>query len=98
MKTLMRWLFDRPLKKGTVLEGRYRINRVLGMGSYVSHILPKNLGDPVSASSSSRERQKHGHQPAGGLSTARLKFCGNWICLPRPVYMRCFKWPASGLS
>ncbi|AJO16535.1 protein kinase [Bacillus paralicheniformis] len=44
MKTLMRWLFDRPLKKGTVLEGRYRINRVLGMGSYGITYLAEELG------------------------------------------------------
>ncbi|TWL18783.1 putative serine/threonine-protein kinase YbdM [Bacillus licheniformis] len=44
MKTLIRWLFDRPLKKGTVLEGRYRINRVLGMGNYGITYLAEELG------------------------------------------------------
>ncbi|MCY8575323.1 protein kinase [Bacillus haynesii] len=44
MKILMRWLFDRPLKKETVLEGRYRIHRVLGMGSYGITYLAEELG------------------------------------------------------
>jgi serine/threonine protein kinase, bacterial len=34
LKVLQRTLFDRPLKPGLLIQGRYRINEVLGMGSY----------------------------------------------------------------
>ncbi|MCQ6266794.1 serine/threonine protein kinase [Fictibacillus sp. WQ 8-8] len=33
-KDLYRLILDRPLKPGTILFGRYRINKMLGMGSY----------------------------------------------------------------
>lgn len=33
-KELQRTLFDRPLKPGLLIQGRYRIKEVLGMGSY----------------------------------------------------------------
>ncbi|MFN2746562.1 MULTISPECIES: serine/threonine protein kinase [Bacillus] len=41
---MLRWLFDRPLKEGTILGGRYQIQRVLGMGSYGITYLAKPLG------------------------------------------------------
>lgn len=34
LKGLQRTLFDRPLKPGLLIQERYRINEVLGMGSY----------------------------------------------------------------
>ncbi|ASB91131.1 protein kinase [Bacillus sonorensis] len=43
MKTVLRWVFDRPLKKGTEIAGRYHIKRVLGMGSYGITYLAERL-------------------------------------------------------
>ncbi|MFD1358888.1 serine/threonine protein kinase [Fictibacillus halophilus] len=34
LKDLQRTLFDRPLKPGLLIQERYRVNEVLGMGSY----------------------------------------------------------------
>ncbi|MDI5790383.1 hypothetical protein PO124_23975 [Bacillus licheniformis] len=97
MKTLIRWLFDRPLKKEPSWRGDIESTVCSGWAATASHILPKNLEDPVSASSSSRENKAW--TSAGWRSFNReAEICGNWICLPRPVYMRCFERPASGLS
>ncbi|MED1738732.1 protein kinase [Bacillus swezeyi] len=44
MKAFIRWMFDRPLKKGTQICGRYQIRNVLGMGSYGITYLASELG------------------------------------------------------
>ncbi|KKB72071.1 MULTISPECIES: serine/threonine protein kinase [Bacillus] len=43
MKTILRWVFDRPLSKGTEISGQYRIKDVLGMGSYGITYLAERL-------------------------------------------------------
>jgi serine/threonine protein kinase, bacterial len=46
IKGLQRTLFDRPLKPGLLLQGRYRINEVLGMGSYgITYLAHDRLTD-----------------------------------------------------
>ncbi|WHF45284.1 serine/threonine-protein kinase [Bacillus licheniformis] len=98
MKTLIRWLFDRPLKKGTVLEGRYRINRVLGMGNYGITYLAEELGRS-GFRVIKQQRKTKAWTSAGRRSFNReAEILRELICLPRPVYMRCFERPASGLS
>lgn len=34
LKTLTRWIYDRPLEEGTIAANTYRIKELIGMGSY----------------------------------------------------------------
>ncbi|RZT21673.1 serine/threonine protein kinase [Fictibacillus sp. BK138] len=48
LKGLQRTLFDRPLKPVLLLQGRYRINEVLGMGSYgITYLAQDHLTDTI---------------------------------------------------
>lgn len=46
IKGLKRTLFDRPLTPGLLIQGRYRINKVIGMGSYgITYLVHDRLTD-----------------------------------------------------
>ncbi|MGG3573824.1 protein kinase [Bacillus gobiensis] len=46
LKTLTRWIYDRPLEEGTIVANTYQIKKLIGMGSYgiayLSFDLPEN--------------------------------------------------------